>query len=153
MQTKITKLLDSKGIEYRILPHGKPTFTCEEAAEERKVPLEEMVKCILLVDKNGKYFLACMTAEKMLDTQRLRELVDCKRLSFASEHEVEKVLGYKMGAVPPILLKQDIPIVFDNGITKKDKVNISSGDPKAGIELKTKNLIPLVKPKFGNITK
>ena len=36
---------------------------------------------------------------------------------------------------------------------KKDKVNISSGDPKAGLELNTKDLISLINPKFGDITK
>ncbi len=153
MDTKITQLLVSKGIEYRLLPHEKPVFTCEDAAMERHVPLDEMIKCILLVDKKKKYFLTCMTAEKMVDTQKVRDIVNSSRLSFASEQEIEEILDYKMGAIPPLLLRTEVPIIFDNAIMKKDKVNISSGDPKAGLELNPRNLIPLIKPRFGNITK
>ena len=151
METKITQLLDSKGIKYRLLPHQKSVFTCEDAAKERNVPLDEMIKYILLIDKKKKYFLTCMTSEKMVDTQKVRGIMNCSRLSFASEQEIEEILGYKMGAIPPLLLKTEVPIIFDNGIMKKDKVNISSGDPKAGIELNTKNLINLINPIFEDI--
>ena len=153
METKITQLLDSKGIKYRLLPHKKPVFTCEDAAEERDVPLNEMIKCILLVDKKKKYFLICMTSEKMVDTQKIRDMMGCSRLSFASEQEIEEILGYKMGAIPPLLLKTEVPILFDNGIMKKNKVNISSGDPNVGLELNPRDLIPLIKPRFGSIIK
>ena len=153
IETRATKLLDAKGINYRLLPHNKPAFTCETAAKERGVPLDEMVKCILLVDKDKNYFLACMTSEKRVDTKKLRELVNSKRLSFSSEKEIEEILGYKMGAIPPLSLKTDIPIIFDNGIKKKEKVNICTGDPKAGLELNPMDLIRVVNPKFGNISK
>lgn len=153
METKITQLLDSKGIKYRLLPHKKPVFTCEDAAKERNVPLDEMIKCILLVDKKKNYFLACMTSDKMVDTQKVRDMMNCQRLSFASEQEIENVLGYKIGAIPPLLLKTEVPILFDNSIMKKNKVNISSGESKAGLELNPRDLISLIKPRFGNITK
>ena len=153
METKITQLLDSKEIKYKLLPHEKPVFTCEDAAKERNVPLDEMIKCILLVDKKKNYFLVCITSEKRVDTEKVREMMNCKRLSFASEQEIEEILGYKMGAIPPLLLKTEVPILFDNAIMKKDKVNISSGDPKAGLELNPRDLISLIKPRFGNFSK
>lgn len=151
METKITKLLDSKGIKYKLLPHEKPVFTCEDVAKERNVPLNEMIKCILLVDKDKKYFLAYIISEKRVDTQKIREIIGCSRLSFASEQQIEEILGYRIGAIPPLLLKTEIPIIFDNGIIKKDEINISSGNPKEGLELSSKDLIELVKPIFGNI--
>ncbi|MCD6478720.1 MAG: YbaK/EbsC family protein [Candidatus Diapherotrites archaeon] len=153
METKITQLLDSKGIKYRLLPHEKPVFTCEDAAKERNVPLDEMIKCLLLVDKKKNYFLACIPADKMVDTRKVRDIMGCSRLSFASEQEIEEILGYKTGAIPPLLLKTEIPVLFDSGIMEKEKVNISSGDPKAGLELNPRDIVPLIKPRFGNIAK
>lgn len=153
METKITQLLDSKEIKYKLLPHEKPVFTCEDAARERKVPLDEMIKCILLVDKKQKYFLACLTSDKRVEPQKVREIMGCSRLSFATEPEIEDILGYKMGAIPPLLLKTQVPIIFDNEIMKKEKVNISSGDPKAGLELSPKDLVSLINPRLGEISK
>jgi len=89
METKITQLLDSKGIKYRLLNHQNSVFTCEDAAKERDAPLDEMIKYILLVDKKKKYFLTCVTSEKMVDTQKVRDIMNCSRLSFASEQEIE----------------------------------------------------------------
>jgi Cys-tRNA(Pro) deacylase len=152
MDTRVTELLDSRGIKYRLLRHEKPAFTCEDASVQRGVSLEEMVKCMLLVDKKRRYFLVCTTSERRLDLKKVREALGCSRLSLASEKEIEDVLGYKLGAIPPLLLKTEIPVLFDNGIMRKGKVNISSGDPMAGLELDPRDLASLVKPGFGDFT-
>ncbi|RLJ07536.1 MAG: hypothetical protein DRP12_02025, partial [Candidatus Aenigmatarchaeota archaeon] len=112
MENKIVQLLESKRIRYRLLSHKKPVFTCEDAAKERNVPLNEMIKCVLLVDKKKNYFLVCLTADRMIDTKKIRKVMNCKILSFASDQEIEKILGYKKGAIPPLLLKTKIPILF-----------------------------------------
>ncbi len=151
--SKVIQLLDSMEFKYRLLPHANPAYTCEAAAEERNVPLDEMIKCILLVDRKKNYYLVCMTADEMLDTAKVRKIVDSSRLSFASEREIEEISGYEMGALPPLLLKEDIPIIFDGGIMGKEKVNISSGDPRMGLELNSEALISIIKPKFGDVTK
>ena len=151
METEVTRLLDGRGIEYRLLPHKKPAYTCEAAAVERNVPLDEMIKCILLVDRKKNYYLVCIAADKRVDTKRVRGIVESSRLSFASGEEIEDILGYKMGAVPPLLLKTDIPVILDDEIEAKKKINISSGDPKMGLELGPESLISLMEPVRGSI--
>jgi len=152
METKVMGYLDSLNIPYKILPHKKPVYTCEDAARERNVPLNEMVKCILLMDKDKKYVLACCPADKRVDLDKIRAVLDCKRLSFATEKEIEKITGHNIGAVPPLLLKEKIPIIFDNKIKEKKKVNISSGDPSAGIEIDADDLIKIINPIIMDIT-
>src|SRR3989344_2076920 len=98
MKTKITEFLDKKNIKYKVLNHSKEVYTCEEAAKERNVPLDEMVKCILLKSKDKFYFLACLLADKQIEPNKVREILNSKRLSFASKEEI-KELGYEMGAV------------------------------------------------------
>ncbi len=66
-----------------------------------------------------------------------------KRLSFASAAEILEVTGFEMGAVAPLCLPDDLPLVFDEAIAGLDKVSISSGDPMAGIELSGRDLIRL----------
>jgi len=151
METKVTKYLDELNISYRLLPHKKPVYTCEDAAKERNVPLNEMIKCILLVDKGKKYILACCPADKRVDLDKIRATLNCKRLSFASEKEIEEITGHKIGAVPPLLIKENIIVIFDNSISEKENVNISSGDHLAGIELKTKDLLKIAKPIIADI--
>jgi Cys-tRNA(Pro) deacylase len=153
MDTEVTLFLDSRGIEYRRLPHANPAYTCEAAAEERKVPLNEMIKSILLVDRKKNYYLVGIPADRMVDTKKVRNMLDSTRLSFASKEEIEEVSGYVMGAVPPLLLKTDIPVLFDHHIREVDRVNISSGDPRLGLELNSEDLVVLINPTFGDLIK
>ncbi len=147
-RTKITDLLDTNHITYRLLPHTEPVFTVEAAAAQRGVVKEEMVKSILLREKKGqRYVMACVTGDARLDPKAVRahlpETDGWKRLTFATAAEIQEVTGYVQGAVAPLCLPDDVPVLFDEIIARCQKVNISSGDPMAGLELDPQDLIRL----------
>ena len=66
LRTRITDLLDRHNIPYRVLPHSEPVYTVEAAARQRGVPVEEMVKSILLRDKRRRYVMACVLGNDRL---------------------------------------------------------------------------------------
>ncbi len=141
--TKVISILDAEQIDYRVLPHREPVFTVEAAARQRGVVKEEMVKSILLRDKAGRYVMACVTGVARLDTKAVRSQLPpgWGRLQFASAEEILRVTGFTQGAVAPVGLPEEIPVLFDASIARCRKVNISSGDPMAGLELDTEALI------------
>jgi prolyl-tRNA editing enzyme YbaK/EbsC (Cys-tRNA(Pro) deacylase) len=143
IRTKITDLLDQHGIAYRVLPHSEPVFTVEAAARQRGVVKEEMVKSILLRDRDGRYVMCCVTGEAQLDPQAVRAALpgEWRRLSFAGADEILTVTGCVPGAVAPLALPAGVPVVFDAAIERLPRVNISSGDPMAGLELTPHDLI------------
>ena len=142
-KTRITDILDAHGITYRVLPHSEPVFTVETAAQQRGVVKEEMVKAILLRDKDGRYVMACVTGNARLDLKAVRAHLpkEWKRLHFASAEEILAVTGCVQGAVTPLGLPDDVPVIFDKAIAHCEKVSISSGDPMAGLELDPKDLM------------
>lgn len=157
LKTKITTLLDSLGIAYRVLPHAKPVFTVEAAAAQRGVVKEEMVKSILLKDRDGRYVMACVPGDAKLDPQAVRAALsvppEWKRLTFASAEEIYAVTGYVQGAVAPLCLPEGIPVVIDAFFNTRARCNISSGDPMAGLELGTQDLMRAAQPVVAAITK
>ena len=142
-RTKIVELLDAHQIPYRPLPHSEPVFTVEAAAQQRGVVKEEMVKSILLRDKNGRYVMACVLGDSRVDPKAVRAQLspEWKRLSFANAQQIEAVTGCVQGAVTPLGLPDDVPVIFDQAIARCRRVNISSGDPIAGLELDPDDLI------------
>ena len=142
-KTKITDILDAHKITYRVLRHSEPVFTVETAARQRGVVKEEMVKAILLRDKDGRYVMACVTGDARLDPKAVRAHLPkgWKRLHFATAEEILAVTGCVQGAVTPLGLPDDVPVVFDKAIAHCEKVSISSGDPMAGLELDPKDLM------------
>lgn len=155
LHTKITEILDAHQIRYRLLPHDEPVFTVEAAAQQRGVVAEEMVKSILLRDKAGHYVMACVLGQTRLDPKAVRAYVpsDWKRLYFASAEEIQEVTGCVQGAVAPLGLSEAVPVVFDEAIVLCNRVNISSGDPMAGLELDAQDLIRVTGAKLGAIAR
>ena len=121
MRTPITDLLDQGDVPYRLLPHSEPVFTVAEAAAQRGVVAQEMVKSILLREKTGdkRYVMACVLGHERLDPKAVRTVLgdeNWRRLTFASAEEISAVTGYTQGAVAPLCLPSEIPIIFDIAI-------------------------------------
>jgi len=144
--TKATRLLDAAGVAYRLLPHTRPVFTVEEAAAQRGVVAEEMVKSILLRESGrGRYVMACVLGPDRLDHRAVRTRLpgDWSRLTFAGAEEIAAVTGYLKGAVNPLALPTEVPVIFDEAIGRCERVNISTGDLMFGLELNAADLIRL----------
>ncbi|MEC6798975.1 YbaK/EbsC family protein [Photobacterium sp. S4TG1] len=151
IDTVVTQLLDNEGVDYRLLPHSKPAKTITEAAAERGVDPHHMVKSILLKDMSGFHVLACVPGPQSVDPKKVRALLGCQRMTCTDATEVEKVTGLVIGTVAPIGLKRPLVIVFDSAITTIERVNISSGDRMAGIEIATDDLLILCDPMVADI--
>ena len=146
IDTKVTRLLEQHKVEFKMLPHNEPVFTVEAAAAQRGVVLDEMVKSILLRErKKRRFVMACVTGDTRLDPQAVREHLPgpWKRLSFATREEITEITGYMQGSVAPLCMPENIPVVFDSALARCVNVNISSGDPMAGLELKAEDLLRL----------
>ena len=146
VDTKATRLLAAHGVAYLVLPHTTPVFTVAEAAAQRGVVAEEMVKSILLRETNGdRYVMACVLGPQRLDHRAVRAHLPGAwgRLTFAGAEEIVAVTGYPKGAVNPLCLPADVPVIFDEAISRLHRVNISAGNLMFGLELEAADLIRL----------
>ncbi|QUJ69168.1 YbaK/EbsC family protein [Photobacterium sp. GJ3] len=151
LDTPVTRFLQQEGIPFLLLPHSQPARTIEEAAQARGVSPELMVKTILLRDMGGLHVLACVPGTRQVDPKKVRGLFGCRRMTCADAKDVEAVTGLKIGTVAPVGLKHPLPVIFDESLKSCTRVNISSGNQMAGIELAFQDLALLCKPCFGDI--
>jgi prolyl-tRNA editing enzyme YbaK/EbsC (Cys-tRNA(Pro) deacylase) len=152
--TKVLDILDADHVVYRLLPHREPVFTVEAAARQRGVVKEEMVKSILLCDRDARYVMACVIGAARVDPRAVRAALplDWKRLRFATAEEILQVTGFVMGAVAPVGLPAAVPVLFDEAIARCSRVNISSGDPVLGLELDPHDLIRIANARLAKIS-
>ncbi|HAK57274.1 MAG TPA: hypothetical protein DCP38_17615 [Acidobacteria bacterium] len=143
IESRVIETLQANRIGYRLLPHREPVFTVEQAARQRGVVKDEIVKSILLVDKNGRYVMACVAGDTRLDLKAIRACLGNGwiRLHFAKPDEIRAVTGSVQGAVAPVGLPEHLPVIFDEAIAQRRTVSISSGDPMAGLELDRADLV------------
>lgn len=142
-RTRLTDILDAQGVPYRLLRHAEAVFTVEAAARQRGVIPEEMVKSILLCDRGEHYVMACVPGAARVDPKAVHAALGegWRRLHFASGEEIQAVTGCVQGAVAPIGLPDDVPVIIDEAIGRLAQCNISSGDPLCGLELSAADLI------------
>jgi Cys-tRNA(Pro) deacylase len=153
-KTEITEYLDERKITYKVKYHSKPVFTSEEAALERGVKLSQIVKTMLLSD-GEEVIVAVLPAHKRLDVKRLKKLSRHKNLQFMDRGSIEKKTALTVGAVAPIgRVLEGMSIFVDPSVFDEEFLDISSGDPNAGLELHRDVLKELLKEAtFAEITK
>lgn len=145
--TPVMQRLQDEGVVVRPLPHLRAALTVDEAASERGVAPEEMIKCILLKDRQSRFVLACLSGNAELDTQKVHLAIsELSRLSFSTPDEINRVTGHTLGSVAPISLRDTIPVVFDQALRHLERINISSGDPRLGLELPLLQLLRVLGP-------
>ena len=152
-RTRVIETLDRQGIPYRLLPHGREVFTVEEAAGQRDVLMEEMVKSILLRDRKRRYVMACVRGDMRVDPKAVRAVLPDRyqRLQFASAGEIREITGSVQGAVAPVGLPDVVPVVCDEVIARCERVNLSSGDPAIGLEMKGSDLLAVSRATIASI--
>lgn len=146
VDTKVIRLLRQQDVAYTLLPHNEPVFTVAAAAAQRGVVAGEMVKSILLREsRSDRYVMACVLGPDRLDHRAVRAALGegWSRLTFAGDDEILAVTGYPRGAVNPLCLPDDVPVIFDTQVAACRRVNISTGDVMFGLEMDPADLIRL----------
>jgi Cys-tRNA(Pro)/Cys-tRNA(Cys) deacylase len=153
IRTHAVRALDEKGIHYEILIHDHKAKNVEEAAAERGVPTEQIVKTLLVRRPNGRHLIALVRGDQRLSLKKLARLVGDKALEMAPPEDVPRITGYQIGAVAPLGLRRtDVPIYVDHHIPVEPRVSISAGRHDAGLELATQDLIRAVQGQLADIT-
>lgn len=144
METEITKKLDALGLPYKIKPHLEPVFTSEDAAKERGVRISQIVKTMLLVDLKGDVILAILPGDSRLNVKAIKKHTGHKDLRFMDRAGMER-MGLVVGAIAPLDDRfKKLAKFIDPRVFEEEMVDISSGHPEAGIEIKSSYLKTLL---------
>lgn len=120
IEAMIYQLLDEMEIPYERLDH-EPISSVLEAAEKGLVLPGQQVKNLVLKNKKGRqFYLVILRDEKTADIKHLAEVLDEKRLSFASSEDLERLLQVQPGSVTPFGLlfdkEQKIQVIVDEEV-------------------------------------
>lgn len=140
---EIKSLLGSNGVEYREV-HHEPTRTSAESAKARGEDLAIGGKAILM--KVGEEFkLFVLSAAKKIDSQKIKEHFEEKKLRFATPEELKDLTGLVPGAVPPFG-KPITPfdLYVDVSITANEKIAFNAGSLTDSIIMSCKDYMMVV---------
>jgi prolyl-tRNA editing enzyme YbaK/EbsC (Cys-tRNA(Pro) deacylase) len=140
MDTVVTQFLRERGIVHKVKPHSNPVFKSEDAARERGVRLSQIVKCMVGTDPKGRLFAMMIPGDKILKIKRVRVLAGGIKIDLLEPEKLAEKYGVTVGAISPTQFVGTATLYMDESIFREEEVDISSGDPSAGVELKASDL-------------
>lgn len=147
---EVYDFIKHKNIWYEITEH-KRVFTMDEL-DNIVLPYPEADAKNLFIrdDKKRNYYLITVSGKKKVDLSVFREKYNTRRLSFASEKDLMKILKLTPGSVTPLGLLNDkvnlVKYYLDSYfINKCDIIGMHPCDNSATLWLKTTDLINILK--------
>ncbi len=141
---EVYEKLNELNIKYRVVNH-KAVFTMEDVINENIEPFENIVKNIFIRDdKKINYYLVLVSHNKKVNLKELRNKLNSRPLTFASEEDLYKYLGLTKGSVSPLGILNDkdhiVSIIIDEDIKNISEIGVHPNINTATVFLKPKDL-------------
>lgn len=147
-------LLDKLNVEYHRVDHEHaPSIEACHAVENVLGAL--ICKNLLLTNRQQTdVYLLMMPGEKPFKTKLLAKQIGSTRLSFATEEQMEKLLGVTPGSVSVLALMNDaekqVKLVIDEDLLKDEYIGVHPCLNSSTLRLKTKDMVDIILPALGH---
>ena len=144
----LKNFLLTRDIWHRFIEFDEPVKTVEQAA--RKVDVEKIAKSIILVDSKNLPLIAILPAKSRISYKKLKTILEVKDVRLANETEVLRYSGYPVGGVPPFNNVERA--LLDPQVFKNTNAIVGGGDMNKLVELRTADIVEIVKPIIADLT-
>jgi Ala-tRNA(Pro) deacylase len=142
--------LTTAGVPFRVL-HHPPVLTSAEAAAVRSTPLEAGAKA-LVVRADGRPVHLVLPADRRLDNARLRELLEARRVRFATPDELAALTGCAPGAVPPFGSLFGLDGLVDEALTRLNEIAFNAGSRTVSVTMRCADFLRLAEARVARFT-
>lgn len=136
---KSFKFLKEKGIEFRKIELSEPPKSAQDVERLFGCSLHQVLKTLLFIGQE-KPVLVVISGDKKVDLRKLEKITNLNNFRMAKPNEIKEITGYPVGGVCPFCLEKNIQKVLDECVFDSEIINIGSGTPIIGIELKSQDL-------------
>jgi prolyl-tRNA editing enzyme YbaK/EbsC (Cys-tRNA(Pro) deacylase) len=139
--------LNSKKVWHRFIEFSDPVKTVEQAG--KKVPVERIVKSIVMVDSNGAALLAIIGAQDRVSFRKIKRLLEVRDVRLANAEEVLKASGFPAGGVAPF--NSITRVLLDPTVLSNETCFVGGGDIDRLLEVRTHDIVEIVHPRIVDI--
>lgn len=145
---EVCDLLCNMGINFKIIQH-KAAYTIDEMLGLNLPDADAVAKNLFVRDdKKRNYYLLVVRQEKKVELRNLKEKICSRRLSFASENDLNSILGLSKGSVTPLGIINDeerkVKVIFDRSFNES-LIGIHPNENIATIWLNVTDLVNIIR--------
>ncbi|MCX8059058.1 MAG: hypothetical protein N3A58_06550 [Spirochaetes bacterium] len=146
-KTRAIDFLQKNNINFEVFEYNFEKKGAEFAAEALSVPLESMIKSIVIKDiKNYDFYFCLIGGDKEIDLKKLAFFLKTKKVELAEVDEAQRITGYLVGGISPFGSKNKLKVIIDKKLSKFEYVFINGGQRGVILKIKYIDLIKLLDP-------
>jgi Cys-tRNA(Pro)/Cys-tRNA(Cys) deacylase len=150
----VTRMLDSKHIEYELFELPVEKLGAAETAEFLNIPVAITFKTIVVVRPPKKPLLCVIAGDRHVDLKAVAALCGEKKVAVPTQDDAEKMTGLQAGGISPLsLVNKGFTIIIDTSARAYEKIHISGGQRGLNLKLSTSDLAELTNAQFAAISK
>ncbi len=127
---RVEDYLREQGLEIDVLEMDKSTRTAQLAAQAIGTELGSIVKSLVFL-ADGEPVLVLVAGDRRADPDKLKGLLDARRVTIANADQVRQATGFAIGGVPPVAHDQPLLTLIDGNLSRFETVYAAAGTPQA----------------------
>ena len=150
---KTKELVERIGLKGEFIIHDESGKTSGEAASALGVPPDKILKTLIMfAPKERKFIGTLLLGTDRLNINKLTNLMQVRKLQFASPDQIKELTGFIIGGVPPVAVLSCDDACIDENVLKKDFVVGAGGDEHCGFKVNPNELVKKLKLKVASIS-
>jgi Ala-tRNA(Pro) deacylase len=144
-------------LELRCIPfeelHHRPAFTAQEVASREHVSGHRLAKVVVVI-ADGRPVELILPATRLVDLNRVREVLDVKEVRLASEQEMERFFDdCEVGAIPALRHWEGVQVVMDRSLNLEGDIVFQAGTHEDAVRLNFRDWYEMVKPQVATFSR
>ena len=148
---KVIEFLDNSSVKYQLTRH-RPTFTAQQMAAEEHVPGMTVAKPVV-VQADDDYYMCVLPACCKIDLDKLKQLLNVKKLTLATEDQMAKLFtDCELGAEPPFGHLYGLTTIMDQTLQADEYIVFQAGTHDKAVKIAMADYRALAEPKVMNFS-
>ncbi len=139
------------GVAHRVVTTA-PAGSAEESASMQGIPLEALLRTIVVRRGDDDYLFVLVPAGRRFDWPKLRGHLGVSRLSLPDADEAQRVTGYVRYTITPFGSTRPWPVIADDTVLEHPVVAIGGGARGVNLHLAPADLVEALGAEVVDVT-
>jgi Cys-tRNA(Pro) deacylase len=148
---RVQLALREMGVEINVLELDASTRTAQQAADAIGTELGSIVKSLVFL-ADGEPVLVLVAGDRRADPEKMKALMQARRVMIADADQVRETTGFAIGGVPPIGHTKPLPVWIDGSLGRFETVYAAAGGPRAIFPIAYSRLVELTNGRVADLT-
>ena len=148
-KTNALRLLDARGIPYRLFTFSPGIHSATEVAQVLGLPAHQVYKTLVVLRTQGRPLLVMIAGDRELDLKRVAAAVGDKKVRMATQREAEALTGLQVGGISALaLLGRPFDIFLDRAALALEQIVVSAGKRGMNVQLAVDDLLRITRARI-----